>query len=56
MKKKQTKEAKGRLCLEGEESAVDDLDAEEQNPFFGVEFLFSAQNLSEFGTDAVDVH
>ena len=54
MKKKQSKEAKGRP--EVEESAVDDLDAEEQNPFFGIEFLFSAQNLSESGTDAVDVH
>ena len=54
-KKKQTKEAEGRLCLEMEETAVDDLDGDEQNPFMGIEFLFSAPKLSEPGIDAEEV-
>ena len=54
-KKKQTKETEGRLCLEVEESTFDDLDQDEQNPFMGIEFLFSAPKLSETGVNAQEV-
>ena len=48
-------EAECRLCLEVEESAFDDLEGDEQNPFLGIEFLISGPKLSETGIDAQEM-
>ena len=51
-KKKKMKEADSGPCLEKLENDLLD----EMNPFLGIEFLFSALNMSETGNDAEGVY